>query len=140
MRTMPHLALRSLSLSAVLLLLAVTAAPASRAAPPEATLSPGFRFSEQSGEALYTNVCQACHMGRGEGAVGAGRYLALVKDENLRAAGYAVYVVLHGYKAMPPLARLMSDGQVAAVVNYIRTHFGNAYTDAVTAEDVKNAR
>jgi len=29
---------------------------------------------------------------------------------------------------------------VAAVVNYVRTHFGNTYTDAVTADDVKNAR
>jgi mono/diheme cytochrome c family protein len=140
MKTMPHLALRSPRLPAALLLLAVIAAPDARAAPPEATLSPGFRFSEQSGEALYTNVCQACHMGRGEGAVGAGRYPALVKDENLRTAGYSIYVVLHGYKAMPPFARLMSDDQVAAVVNYVRTHFGNAYTDAVTAEDVKNAR
>ena len=37
-------------------------------------------------------------------------------------------------------ARLMSDDQVAAVVNYVRTHFGNDYTDAVTADDVKNAR
>ena len=140
MKTMPHLALRSPRLPAALLLLAVIAAPDARAAPPEATLSPGFRFSEQSGEALYTNVCQACHMGRGEGAVGAGRYPALVKDENLRTAGYSIYVVLHGYKAMPPFARLMSDDQVAAVVNYVRTHFGNNYTDAAIAEDIKNAR
>jgi len=140
MTTMPHLLVRSPYLSAAVLLLAIIAAPGSRAAPPEATLSPGFRFSEQSGEALYTNVCQACHMGGGEGAVGAGRYPALAKDENLRTAGYSVYVVLHGYKAMPPFARLMSDDQVAAVVNYVRTHFGNAYTDAVTADDVKSAR
>jgi len=79
-------------------------------------------------------------MGRGEGAIGAGRYPALVRDENLRTAGYPVHVVLHGHKAMPPFARLMSDDQVAAVVNYVRTHFGNTYTDAVTAEGVKNAR
>ena len=127
-------------LPVALLVLALIAAPDSRAAPPEATLSPGFRFSEQSGEALYTNVCQACHMGKGEGAVGAGSYPALTKDANLRTAGYPVYVVLHGYKAMPPFARLMSDDQVAAVVNYVRSHFGNQYTDVVTADDVKNAR
>jgi len=133
MRTMRHL-------PAAVLLLAVIVAPDSRAAPPEATLSPGFRFSEQSGEALYTNVCQACHMGKAEGAVGAGTYPALAKDANLRTAGYPVYVVLHGYKAMPPFARLMSDEQVAAVVNYVRTHFGNQYTDVVTADDVKHAR
>jgi mono/diheme cytochrome c family protein len=127
-------------LPAALLLLALIAAPDSRAAPPEATLSPGFRFSEQSGEALYTNVCQACHMAKAEGAVGAGSYPALAKNANLRTSGYPVYVVLHGYKSMPPFARLMSDDQVAAVVNYVRTHFGNQYTDAVTADDVKNAR
>ena len=79
-------------------------------------------------------------MGRGEGAVGAGRYPALAKNENLRTAGYPLDVVLHGYKSMPPFAKLMSDEQVAAVVNYVRTHFGNEYADAVTADDVKNAR
>ena len=30
--------------------------------------------------------------------------------------------------------------QVADVVNYIRTHFGNKYKDKVTAEDVKPLR
>ena len=31
---------------------------------------------------------------------------------------------------MPPFGRLMTDEQVAAVVNYIRTHFGNDYRRA----------
>jgi mono/diheme cytochrome c family protein len=35
---------------------------------------------------------------------------------------------------------MMSDDQVAAVVNYLRTHFDNAYQDGVTADDVKAAR
>jgi mono/diheme cytochrome c family protein len=35
---------------------------------------------------------------------------------------------------------MMNDAQVAAVVNYVRTHFGNNYPDAVTAEDVKVIR
>ena len=34
----------------------------------------------------------------------------------------------------------MSDEQVAAVVNYVRTHFGDGYKDAVTPEDVKGMR
>ena len=34
----------------------------------------------------------------------------------------------------------LSDAQVAAVVNYIRTHFGNQYQDAVSADDVKRVR
>jgi mono/diheme cytochrome c family protein len=34
----------------------------------------------------------------------------------------------------------MSDDQVAAVVNYVRTHFGNSYQDAATSEEVRAVR
>jgi len=34
----------------------------------------------------------------------------------------------------------MNDAQVAAVVNYVRTHFGNGYVDLVKVEDVKAVR
>lgn len=105
-----------------------------------ATVSTGTTFTEKTGEELYSNVCQACHMPKGEGAVGAGKYPALAKNENLKSAGYPIYVVVHGQKGMPPVGQMMSDEQVAAVVNYIRTHFGNNYKDAATAQDVKDAR
>jgi mono/diheme cytochrome c family protein len=121
-------------------MMAATAYADPPAISPGATLSPTSRFSEQTGEALYANVCQACHMSKGEGAVGAGRYPALAKNENLAASGYVLHVILKGQKAMPPFARLMSDDQVAAVVNYVRTHFGNNYPAAVTAADVKSMR
>jgi mono/diheme cytochrome c family protein len=124
----------------LMLLFTVAATSSALADPPAATLSPGFRFTEQTGEALYTNVCQACHMSKGEGAVGAGRYPALANNENLKAGAYPIYAVLHGQKGMSPFGRMLSDDQVAAVVNYVRTHFGNNYTDAVTAQDVKDAR
>lgn len=121
--------------------LTLVAAPAFSADPPGPTLSPSFfKFTEQSGEALYVNICQACHMSKGEGAVSAGRYPALAKNEKLMAGAYPVYAVLHGQKGMSPFGRMLSDDQVAAVVNYVRTHFGNNYTDAVTAQDVKDAR
>jgi mono/diheme cytochrome c family protein len=48
--------------------------------------------------------------------------------------------MLHGQKAMPGIGRLMSDAQVAAVVTYIRTHFGNDYKEPVTTDAVKKAR
>ncbi|WP_374651574.1 cytochrome c [Rhizorhabdus sp.] len=41
---------------------------------------------------------------------------------------------------MPALGRMMTDEQVAEVVNYVRTHFGNSYVDRVTAEEVKAVR
>jgi mono/diheme cytochrome c family protein len=103
-------------------------------------LSPGFAFSEQSGEELYANVCQACHMPDGKGATGAGTYPSLAGDKALEAAGYPVFVVMNGQHGMPPVGIMMSDDQVAAVVNYVRTHFGNDYRDTVTAENVKAVR
>lgn len=106
----------------------------------EPILSPGFRFSEQTGEALYSNACQACHMGNGEGAIGAGQYPALARNPKLETAAYPTYIVLHGQKAMPAIGRLMTDEQVAAVVNYVRSHFGNDYGTPTTAEEVKQAR
>ena len=107
---------------------------------PVALLSSGFRFTEQSGAELFAGVCQGCHMPDGSGAVGAGSYPSLQKDGNLETSGYPVTVVVRGQKAMPPVGAMMSDDQVAAVVNYLRTHFGNQYQDAVTAEDVKRVR
>jgi mono/diheme cytochrome c family protein len=41
---------------------------------------------------------------------------------------------------MPAFGTMMNDGQVAAVVNYLRTHFGNNYHDAVSTKDVKDVR
>ena len=95
---------------------------------------------QKTGEEIYANVCQACHMPEGEGAVGAGTYPPLAKNENLESAGYPIYLILHGQKGMPPVGKMMTDEQVAAVVNYVRTHFGNDYKDEATAEDVKDAR
>jgi mono/diheme cytochrome c family protein len=108
--------------------------------PSSALLSPGFGFAESSGAALFAGICQGCHMSDGGGATGAGNYPSLAKDKNLEARGYPVYLVVRGQRAMPAIGSMMTDDQVAAVVNYVRTHFGNQYQDAVTAEDVKLVR
>ena len=49
-------------------------------------------------------------------------------------------VLLGGLKGMPPVGDMMSDPQVADVVNYVRTHFDNSYMDPVSAADVAAAR
>ena len=41
---------------------------------------------------------------------------------------------------MPPFGALLDDAQIAAVVEYIRTHFGNTYLDPVPPNTVKDAR
>jgi mono/diheme cytochrome c family protein len=76
----------------------------------------------------------------GKGATGAGSYPALTGNLNLAAGRYPVTVGLHGLRGMPPVGYFMTDDQVAAVVNYVRTHFGNNYPDAVNAADVKAVR
>jgi cytochrome c5 len=97
-------------------------------------------FPFQGGEAVYKGVCQGCHMADAKGAVGAGAYPALAKNENLETAAYPVGIVLKGQKAMPFFALQLNDQQIADVVNYVRTHFGNKYKDKVKPEDVKALR
>lgn len=97
-------------------------------------------FSEKTGEELYRNVCAGCHMPDAMGAQGAGFYPALARNEKLSASGYPVMVVMKGLNGMPPVGDMMTDQQVADVVNYVRTHFGNRYRDAVKPEEVKALR
>jgi mono/diheme cytochrome c family protein len=119
-----------LSLAALLLLTATASAQ-------EITAG---AFPQQTGDAIFKGICQGCHMPDAKGAVGAGKYPALAGDPNLAVAGYPVAVVLHGQKAMPWFGNYFTDVQVANVVNYVRTHFGNHYTDKVTPADVKAQR
>jgi mono/diheme cytochrome c family protein len=106
-----------------------------------AAFAQGFGgYSEQSGEAIYKGICQGCHMPDAMGAKGAGAYPALAGNKKLTAKAYPVLVVVRGQKAMPEFGTSFSDEQVANVVNYVRTHFGNSYADMVTPADVKALR
>src|SRR6202042_1270807 len=67
----------------------------------EPALSPGYRFIENSGEELFANVCQGCHMPDGKGATGAGTYPSLAGDSNLESSGYPLHVVVNGQRGMP---------------------------------------
>lgn len=98
------------------------------------------RYDQQSGEDLYKGICQGCHMPDAKGASGAGAYPALASNIRLRAAIYPITVVLNGQRAMPPFGAELSDAQIANVINYVRTQFGNYYKDPVTPAAVKAAR
>ena len=130
--------------AAVLLVLAsatsLVLASAARADDPGPTFGNPYRFTETGGAAVYNAVCAGCHMPDGRGATGAAAYPALAGDGRLAAASYPITRVLYGKGAMPPLGRMLSDEQIAAVVGYIRTSFGNAYTPEATAADVAAAR
>jgi len=105
-----------------------------------AAMSHGWEFSEQGGAELFGNVCAACHQPDARGAVGAGTYPPLADDKKLVSTEFMLSVLLRGLKGMPPLGDMMSDAQVADVINFVRTHFGNAYPGAVSTADVAAAR
>ena len=128
------------SVIAVLALLSVTAALGQDSGVTKRTFSSGYRFVEMTGEELFGNVCQGCHMPDAMGASGAGSYPALAGNKNLETGSYPIYLVINGRRGMPAFGDMMTDGQIAAVVNYLRTHFGNNYQDAVTTKDVQDAR
>ena len=125
---------------AALTLLSATAAIGQDSGANTRTFSDGYRFVEITGEELFANVCQGCHMPDAMGASGAGSYPSLAGNKNLESVSYPITLILNGRRGMPAFGDMMTDGQVAAVVNYLRTHFGNSFPDAVTANDVREAR
>jgi mono/diheme cytochrome c family protein len=105
----------------------------------------------QDGEQLYTTYCSACHAPDGAGATG-GAFPPLagsawVKGEPDRAAK----IILHGLEgpvtvsgktydlAMPPQGAVLSDAQIAAVLTYVRSAWGNQ-EPAVSADQIKAIR
>ena len=103
-------------------------------------MSQGWIFEEQGGEALFAHVCAACHQLDAKGATGAASYPALAENKDLASAEYLETLLFNGQRAMPPLGSMMSDQQVADVINYVRAHFGNNHGDEISAAGVKAAR
>ena len=100
-----------------------------------------------NGADIYGHICQGCHMPQGQGAVGAGHYPKLAGDPALASWQFVALTVLGGRNGMPPFGISaeeaqatrevrLSDDQVADVVNYVRSHFGNTYKEKVTASQV----
>lgn len=102
--------------------------------------SRGNQFEQRNGKALYENICQGCHMPDAKGAVGAGQYPALAGNSKLSTPLYPTVIVLKGLRSMPAFSDELDDEQIAQVVNYVRSHFGNKYKDTITAAKVKSLR
>jgi mono/diheme cytochrome c family protein len=99
------------------------------------------------GREIYQHICRGCHMPEAAGAVGAGHYPALAKDPTLISKQYMALTVLAGRRNMPAFGArhaigfggaptVLSDAQIAAVINYVRSNFGNHYKDSITAAEV----
>ncbi len=108
----------------------------------------------ETGAEIYVHICQGCHMPHGEGAVGAGHYPSLAHSDDLAGRlGQIVgaQVVLNGRNGMPAFGHsqrrnpindltLLSDAQIAEIVNYVRSHFGNHFPERLTAAQVAALR
>lgn len=100
--------------------------------------------AELDGVALYTANCQSCHQANGEGLAGAFPTLKgspVVTGDNLELY---VDIIMNGYDAradygvMPAVGTTanFTEKEVAALINYERTNWGNN-GKKVTAEEIK---
>jgi mono/diheme cytochrome c family protein len=124
---------------AVLLAIASSLAASAHAAEHLDGLEDPNHFVQRDGESIYHAICQGCHMPDGKGAQGAGHYPALAENPRVGAAPYILHNVIHGRYGMPAFGSALDDEQVAAVVSYVRSHFGNHF-DKVSAAEAKSER
>ncbi|MDR8389965.1 cytochrome c [Aliifodinibius sp. S!AR15-10] len=102
------------------------------------------------GATIYANNCASCHQQNGQGVQGAFPPLAgdpVVTDEDPTDH---IRIVLYGMQGVPiegteyqgimqPFGEMLSDEEVAAVINHERTSWGNN-APTITAEDVAEVR
>ncbi len=125
---------------AILALVGLALLPSREADADAAANVAGASTNSIDGRVIYAQVCQGCHQADAKGATGAATIPALAGNPKLQSAGYPVYVVLNGEGGMPWLGTTLNDTQIAAVVGYVRTHFGNRWTDKVAPGDVTALR
>jgi mono/diheme cytochrome c family protein len=135
--------------------MAAVLALAAGGARPDTTTTAGMfgagHVESKSGEVIYREICQGCHMPDGRGASGAGHYPALAGDRALRSAQFMALTLIEGRRNMPAFGGISQEGfsyivptlddeQIAAVTNYVRTHFGNQFKGTISAAEVKALR
>lgn len=121
--------------------------------PPSSTLpSTESSLLISLGKTVYDSHCASCHGARGEGKPPDWPPLAGNQSIEMESAVNPIRMVLNGgYPpatagnpkpyGMPPFAGLLSDNEVAAVVSYIRTAWGNHGTpvSARSANELRSA-
>lgn len=91
-----------------------------------------------SGEALYNDNCAACHQKMGQGIPGA--FPPLKADKlALGDPKPLIFLMMHGRGGMPAFKDSLSDAELAAVMTYVRSAWGNK-AKPLTAADFAKAR
>ena len=126
-------------------------APGGAAPPAGSALSPAeSSLLTTLGKTVYTAQCETCHGTDGRGMPPQYPPLAGNQSIQMQSAVNPIRMVLNGGfppgtaenpkpYGMPPFAQLLSDDQVAAVVTYIRTSWGN-HGAPVSAQDANTLR
>ena len=103
--------------------------------------------AKPAGDAIYKKTCVTCHQANGEGISNVYPPLAksdFISDKEKTISqvikGYSGEMIVNGKKyngAMP--AQQLTDDEVALVLSYVYSNFGNGGT-TVTADEVKAVR
>ncbi len=114
-------------------------------------LSASFLSAAHPGKAPYELYCAACHAPDGKGTNN-GQFPALANSEWVKGdANRAIQVVLHGLQGkikvagkdynlvMPPQGAALQDEQIAGIISYVRSAWGNKESE-ITKADVAAAR
>ena len=101
------------------------------------------------GQKIYNQYCMACHQSNGMGA--SGRFPPIVGTDWVTGSKKRlVHLILNGmegeievngeiYDGLMPQHSFLNDDQIADVLTYIRTNFGNE-ASSLSAEEVENFR
>jgi cytochrome c oxidase cbb3-type subunit II len=122
-----------------------TSAAVSGSAAVSANAAPAGGYDAAKGAALYAANCSACHQASGEGLPGAFPSLKGDTAVNKDDATKHIDVVLNGLhddrvsgvvysSVMPPFAGTLSDAEIADLVDYERSSWGNHGKPIVAAQ------
>ncbi|RFN57785.1 c-type cytochrome [Marixanthomonas ophiurae] len=103
--------------------------------------------SKERGALIYTDFCMQCHLANGKGVpntfppLAGSNWLSDKRDESIHAVkfGQRGEIEVNGKKydgVMVPMG--LSDKEVADVLNYVMTSWGNTQEEPVTEEEVAN--
>jgi mono/diheme cytochrome c family protein len=117
-----------------------------RSTPPGAGTAEALADANSIGAKIYASNCAGCHQANGTGRPPIIPGLAGNNAVTAAAPTNVIGAVLNGLgpwnhgPAMPAFAAGLSDTEIAAVTNYVRTQWGNAGTANAKPADVMAAR
>jgi mono/diheme cytochrome c family protein len=112
-----------------------------------AKFTPASMAGIAAGASIYADQCARCHGENGEGVANNFPNLAGNQAINSGPSYDVISMVLGGYtpwhneqSAMPAFRAVLSDAQIAAVTNYVRTAWNNTGTADATGDQVTSLR